>query len=198
MAAAPLAADSYPRPGASRGGTGRGPARARAPIRQSVMASVWGNASKLSFEERCQILARIGFKGVDLPSPEQVPILKQYGLAPAMMTGAGTTFPGRADPQGAPRQVRRSVPRRDRHVRGGRLSQPDRDARRAPRHVARGSRGQRCGDPEPRQGLRRAEGRDALHGDHQLQGRRGPANGPGRSITSTGGSTSAARSTRRA
>jgi hydroxypyruvate isomerase len=60
-------------------------------LRQSVMASVWGN-SKLSFEERCKILARIGFKGVDLPTPEQVPVLKQYGLSPAMMTGAGTTF----------------------------------------------------------------------------------------------------------
>ena len=56
------------------------------------MGSVWGNESKLSFEERCKILARIGFKGVDLPTPEQLPILKQYGLAPAMMTGAGTAF----------------------------------------------------------------------------------------------------------
>jgi len=68
------------------------PARARMPIKQSVMASVWGNGSTLSFEDRCKILAKIGFKGVDLPTPEQVPILKQYGLAPALMTGAGTTF----------------------------------------------------------------------------------------------------------
>ena len=56
------------------------------------MASVWGNGSTLSFEDRCKILARIGFKGVDLPTPEQVPILKQYGLTPALMTGAGTSF----------------------------------------------------------------------------------------------------------
>ena len=56
------------------------------------MASVWGANSKLSFEERCQILSKIGFKGVDLPTVEQVPIMKKYGLAPAMMTGAGTTF----------------------------------------------------------------------------------------------------------
>jgi hydroxypyruvate isomerase len=67
-------------------------ARARAPIRQSVMASVWGTGSTLSFEERCKILAKIGFKGVDLPTAQQVPILKQYGLAPAMMTGTGTSF----------------------------------------------------------------------------------------------------------
>ncbi len=56
------------------------------------MASVWGQNSTLPFEERCRILARIGFKGVDLPTPGQVPILRQYGLVPALMTGAGTTF----------------------------------------------------------------------------------------------------------
>ena len=56
------------------------------------MASVWGTTSKLSFEERCQMLQRLGFKGVDLPTREQAPILKKYGLTPAMMTGAGTTF----------------------------------------------------------------------------------------------------------
>jgi hydroxypyruvate isomerase len=67
-------------------------ARARAPLRQSVMASVWGTGSTLSFEDRCKTLARIGFKGVDLPTAQQVPILKQYGLAPAMMTGTGTSF----------------------------------------------------------------------------------------------------------
>jgi hydroxypyruvate isomerase len=90
MAAAPLAAS--PAFGQQAGPQGAPAARKRAPIRQSVMGSVWGTESKLSFEERCKILARIGFKGVDLPTPEQVPILKQYGLAPAMMTGAGTSF----------------------------------------------------------------------------------------------------------
>jgi hydroxypyruvate isomerase len=55
------------------------------------MGSVWtGNSS--SFDERCKILARIGFKGVDLPTPEQAPMLKQYGLTPAIMTGTGTSF----------------------------------------------------------------------------------------------------------
>ena len=68
------------------------PAKPRVAIKQSVMASVWGADSKLSFEERCQILQRLGFKGMDLPTPEQAPMLKQYGLAPAMMTGAGTSF----------------------------------------------------------------------------------------------------------
>jgi hydroxypyruvate isomerase len=66
-------------------------ARPRAPIRQSVMASVWGQ-TKLSFDERCQVLQRLGFKGIDLPTPEQAPQLKKYGLTPVMMTGAGTSF----------------------------------------------------------------------------------------------------------
>jgi hydroxypyruvate isomerase len=90
MAAAPLAAGlNRPSATAAQGSTA---ARARAPIRQSVMASVWGTESKIPFEERCKILARIGFKAMDLPTPEQAPMLKQYGLTPAMMTGAGTTF----------------------------------------------------------------------------------------------------------
>ena len=56
------------------------------------MGSVWGANSTLSFEERCRILARIGFKGVDLPTAAQIPILREHGLAPALMTGTGTTF----------------------------------------------------------------------------------------------------------
>jgi hydroxypyruvate isomerase len=90
IAAAPLAAVARPEQAAAAQAA---PApKPRAPIRQSVMASVWGANSKLSFEERCQVLAKIGFKGVDLPTVEQMPIMKKYGLAPAMMTGAGTTF----------------------------------------------------------------------------------------------------------
>jgi len=65
--------------------------RTRTRIKQSVMASVW-TGSTTSFEERCKILARIGFKGVDLPTAQQVPILTQNGLAPGMMTGTGTSF----------------------------------------------------------------------------------------------------------
>ncbi len=60
-------------------------------LKQSVMSSVW-TGSKTTFEERCKILARIGFKGVDLPTAQQVPILKDNGLAPALMTGTGTSF----------------------------------------------------------------------------------------------------------
>jgi hydroxypyruvate isomerase len=78
----------------STGGTRLSAQTAAAPrprIKQSVMASVW-TGSTTSFEERCKILARIGFKGVDLPTAQQVPILTQNGLTPVMMTGTGTSF----------------------------------------------------------------------------------------------------------
>src|SRR5580704_8734133 len=60
-------------------------------VKQSVMASVW-TGSTTTFEERCKILARIGFKGVDLPTAQQVSILPQNGLTPGMKTGTGTSF----------------------------------------------------------------------------------------------------------
>ena len=56
------------------------------------MSSVWTGLTN-SFEDRCKILQRIGFKAVDLPSAQQVPILRQYGLAPALMTVAGQGAP---------------------------------------------------------------------------------------------------------
>jgi hydroxypyruvate isomerase len=85
-AAAPLLALATGEPGRAQA-----PAARRGRIRQSVMASVW-TGSNLAFEERCKILARIGFQGVDLPTPQQVPILKDHGLTPALMTGTGTSF----------------------------------------------------------------------------------------------------------
>jgi hydroxypyruvate isomerase len=60
-------------------------------LKQSVMGSVWGDL-ELSFEERCEVLAALGFAGMDLPQPQQIPILRDYGLAPALMVGTGTTF----------------------------------------------------------------------------------------------------------
>ena len=58
------------------------PAPSRKRIKQSVMASVW-TGSTTTFEERCKILARIGFKGVDLPTEQQVPILRKMAWRPA-------------------------------------------------------------------------------------------------------------------
>ena len=74
MTVAPLAALARPDQAAAQAAPAPKP---RAPIRQSVMASVWGANSKLSYEERCQILSKIGFKGVDMPTLEKVPIMKK-------------------------------------------------------------------------------------------------------------------------
>ncbi|MDR0781637.1 MAG: TIM barrel protein [Pseudomonadales bacterium] len=60
-------------------------------LRQSVMSSVWGN-TRFSFEERCELLSLLGFSGVDLPAPNQLSILQDYGLGAALMTGTGTSF----------------------------------------------------------------------------------------------------------
>lgn len=60
-------------------------------LKQSVMPQVWGNLG-LSVEERCEVLAALGFAGMDLPQPDQLSILEDHGLTPAMMVGTGTSF----------------------------------------------------------------------------------------------------------
>jgi hydroxypyruvate isomerase len=91
LAAAPVAAAAAMAASPASAAQAQAAPRPRARIRQSVMNSVWAGTD-MSFEERCRILSRIGFQGVDLPTPQQVPILKQYGLSPALMTGTGTSF----------------------------------------------------------------------------------------------------------
>jgi hydroxypyruvate isomerase len=60
-------------------------------LRQSVMTQVWGNL-QLSIQERCEVLAALGFSGMDLPQPADIPVLQEYNLTPVLMTGTGTTF----------------------------------------------------------------------------------------------------------
>jgi len=60
-------------------------------LRQSVMGSVWGSTS-FTLEERCEILSTLGFSGMDLPQPNQLSVLQDYGLSPTLMTGTGTSF----------------------------------------------------------------------------------------------------------
>jgi len=60
-------------------------------LRQSVMFQVWGDLG-LSIEERCEVLAALGFAGMDLPAPNEISVLQDYGLTPTMMTGTGTSF----------------------------------------------------------------------------------------------------------
>jgi hydroxypyruvate isomerase len=81
VAASPIAASVQTPAGTARKGR----------LKQSVMSSVWGN-STLSFADRCKTLARIGFKGVDLPTTQQMSVLKDNGLTPALLTGSGTSF----------------------------------------------------------------------------------------------------------
>jgi hydroxypyruvate isomerase len=60
-------------------------------LKQSVMFQVWGNLG-LSIEERCEVLAALGFAGMDLPQPREFTVLEEYGLTPTMITGTGTSF----------------------------------------------------------------------------------------------------------
>jgi hydroxypyruvate isomerase len=65
--------------------------RARTKIRQGVMTSVW-TGSTLTFEQRCELLSRIGYVSMDLPTEAQIDTLKKDKLVPGMMTGTGTSF----------------------------------------------------------------------------------------------------------
>jgi len=60
-------------------------------LKQSVMPQVWGNLG-LGIEERCEVLAALGFAGMDLPQPGQISVLQDHDLTPTMMTGTGTGF----------------------------------------------------------------------------------------------------------
>ena len=60
-------------------------------LRQSVMTQVWGQL-RLSIQERCEVLAALGFSGMDLPQPADIPVLQEYNLTPVLMTGTGTSF----------------------------------------------------------------------------------------------------------
>lgn len=60
-------------------------------LKQSVMPQVWGDTD-FSIEEKCDILSSLGFAGMDLAQPQQIPVLHDHGLTSTMMIGTGTTF----------------------------------------------------------------------------------------------------------
>ncbi|HHX82170.1 MAG TPA: TIM barrel protein [Pseudomonadaceae bacterium] len=60
-------------------------------LKQSVMGTVW-NGTSFTPRERYQILAMLGFSGVDLPPANDLPLLREFNLTPTLMTGTGTNF----------------------------------------------------------------------------------------------------------
>ncbi len=70
----------------------RPPAPRKGRLKQSIMSSVFPQGFAMPFEARCNLLSSIGYQGYDLASPQQIPILKDNGLTPALMTGTGTSF----------------------------------------------------------------------------------------------------------
>src|SRR5437764_7995595 len=68
------------------------PAQRKGRLKQSVMSSVFPQGFTMPFEDRCKLLASIGYQGYDLASAQQAPILRDNGLTPALMTGSGTNF----------------------------------------------------------------------------------------------------------
>jgi len=58
-------------------------------LKQSVMSSVWGQGNPLTPKERMEVLSRLGFAGVDLPSREELAILPDYGLVPTLTVANG-------------------------------------------------------------------------------------------------------------
>ena len=68
------------------------PVQRKGPLKQSVTRGVFGRT--MSFEDSCREAARLGCKGYDLIGPADCPMLKKYGLVPAMYPpGPGGTIP---------------------------------------------------------------------------------------------------------
>lgn len=60
-------------------------------LKQSVMGTIW-NGTSFTPRERYEILYMLGFSGVDLPPPGDLPLLQEFDLTPTLMTGTGTSF----------------------------------------------------------------------------------------------------------
>src|SRR6266446_10016137 len=67
------------------------PVRRKGRLKQSVTNGVFPRGRSL--EENARDAARLGAKGYDLIGPKDWPILKKYGLVPAMVPGFGGTIP---------------------------------------------------------------------------------------------------------
>jgi hydroxypyruvate isomerase len=68
------------------------PVERKGRLKQSVTRGVFGRG--MPFEDSCREAARLGCKGFDLIGPADWPMLKKYGLTPAMYPpGPGGTIP---------------------------------------------------------------------------------------------------------
>ncbi len=68
------------------------PADRKGRLKQSVTRGVFGR--QMSLEDSCREAAKLGCKGFDLIGPADWPVLKKYGLVPAMYPpGPGGTIP---------------------------------------------------------------------------------------------------------
>jgi len=68
------------------------PGQRKGRLKQSVMSSVFPQGFTMSFEDKCKLLKSIGYQGYDLAGAQQIPVLRDNGLTPALMTGSGTNF----------------------------------------------------------------------------------------------------------
>jgi hydroxypyruvate isomerase len=72
--------------------TGQAQAPHKGRLKQSVTKGVFGRG--MAFEDTCKEAARLGIRGYDLIGPADWPMLKKYGLVPAMYPpGPGGTIP---------------------------------------------------------------------------------------------------------
>jgi hydroxypyruvate isomerase len=68
------------------------PVQPKVRLKQGLMRVVFGQDSKLSFDDQCRAAADVGFKGFDLIAPQDWPTLKKYGLVPTMAGAGPVTF----------------------------------------------------------------------------------------------------------
>src|ERR1700733_3883274 len=70
--------------------------------------------AKIPIDDLCRAAAGLGITGMDLVAPEDWPVLRKYGITPAMVQGAGTIKDGwnnKANHENLEEQARTSIAR---------------------------------------------------------------------------------------
>jgi hydroxypyruvate isomerase len=68
------------------------PVQPKVRLQQGLMRVVFGQDSKLTFDDQCREAAKVGFKGFDLIGQQDWPTLKKHGLVPTMAGAGPVTF----------------------------------------------------------------------------------------------------------